>query len=122
MRWVALASIPYWIAATFSRDFSNSLFNFVLFLGLLVSLIVVQIYRYRRVSNSIERQQTKWVIFGIVVAIGAYIIELIVLFLLLPSFFQLSSFVICPWRDDCFLYFTALPAFNRLCNAALPAV
>jgi len=92
MRWVALVSIPYWIVATFSRDFSNSLFNFVLFLGLLVSLIVVQIYRYRRVSNFMERQQTKWVIYGIVVAVGAYIIELIVLFLLLPSFFHLSSF------------------------------
>jgi hypothetical protein len=92
MCWVALVSIPYWIADTFSRDFSNSMFSFVLFLGLLGSLIAVQIYRYRRVSNSSERQQTKWVIYGIVVAIGSYIIELVVLFLLLPSFFQLSSF------------------------------
>ena len=91
MRWIAWLSIPYWILDTFSRDFSNSIFNFVLFLGLLASLVVVQIYRYRRVSNSTERQQTKWVIYGIAVAIGVYIIELLVLFLLLPSFFQLSA-------------------------------
>ena len=32
---------------------------------LLVSVVVVQIYRYRRVSTSRERQQTKWVVLGV---------------------------------------------------------
>ena len=31
----------------------------------------LQIYRYRRVSNAIERQQTKWVLFGILAEISA---------------------------------------------------
>jgi hypothetical protein len=34
------------------------------FLGWLISGVVAQLYRYRRVSNPIQRQQTKWVVFG----------------------------------------------------------
>jgi hypothetical protein len=33
--------------------------------ALIVSCFVAQIYRYRRVSGLVERQQTKWVIFGL---------------------------------------------------------
>jgi hypothetical protein len=33
--------------------------------GLMVSCFVAQVYRYRRVSGFVERQQTKWVIFGL---------------------------------------------------------
>lgn len=29
------------------------------------ALIYVQVYRYRHVSNAVERQQTKWVVFGV---------------------------------------------------------
>jgi hypothetical protein len=93
MRWVFLASLPYWIADAFFPAFNNTFFAFVVFLGLLVSMILVQIYRYRRVSTAVERQQTKWVVFGAVVTLGAYVIGLIVLFLLLPRFFQPSTLV-----------------------------
>ncbi len=34
------------------------------------SFLVAQIYRYARVSDSIQRQQTKWVVFGVAVAVG----------------------------------------------------
>ena len=41
-------------------------------MGLLFSFIVVslfaQIYRYRRVSTPLQRQQTKWVVFGVVIS------------------------------------------------------
>jgi hypothetical protein len=37
--------------------------------SLFVSSIVVQVYRYFRVSNTIERQQTKWVVFAVVVGV-----------------------------------------------------
>jgi hypothetical protein len=40
-----------------------------LFLGLLVSFVFAQAYRYRRVSGPDERRQTKWVVFGVVVAL-----------------------------------------------------
>ena len=36
----------------------------------LVSVIFAQIYRHQRVSNSVQRQQTKWVVFGAVVGVG----------------------------------------------------
>ncbi|HET7273470.1 MAG TPA: hypothetical protein VFI90_20550 [Rubrobacter sp.] len=41
----------------------------VLFLGLLVSFAFAQAYRYRRVSGPVERQQTKWVVFGVAAAL-----------------------------------------------------
>jgi hypothetical protein len=34
-------------------------------LGELATLVVVQVHRYRRVSSPLERQQTKWVVFGL---------------------------------------------------------
>jgi hypothetical protein len=37
--------------------------------SLLVSFVLAQVYRYFRVSNSVERQQTKWVVFAVVVGI-----------------------------------------------------
>ena len=36
----------------------------------LASVLFAQIYRYRRVSNSVQRQQTKWVVFGSAVGVG----------------------------------------------------
>jgi signal transduction histidine kinase len=33
--------------------------------GAMVTALVAQVYRYRRVANAIERQQTKWVLFGL---------------------------------------------------------
>jgi len=41
----------------------------LLFLGVLVSFVFAQAYRYRRVSGPVERQQTKWVVFGVAVAL-----------------------------------------------------
>ncbi|HEV8192632.1 MAG TPA: hypothetical protein VGP82_14295 [Ktedonobacterales bacterium] len=44
-------------------------FGFVLILGLLLCFVIGQIYRYRRVSTPLQRQQTKWVIYGIILLI-----------------------------------------------------
>lgn len=93
IRWVFLGLIPYWIAETFFPAFSNALFAFVIFLGVLVSMILVQIYRYQRISTAAERQQAKWAVFGAVITLGSYVAGLIALFLLLPHFFQLSTLV-----------------------------
>jgi hypothetical protein len=41
-----------------------------LFVGLVGSGLFAQIYRYRHVSNPMQRQQTKWVVFGSVMALG----------------------------------------------------
>lgn len=45
-------------------DFPDPL-NTALVFGFLASIVYVQVYRYRRVSGPVERQQTKWVVFGI---------------------------------------------------------
>ena len=44
------------------------LYGFVL-LAFVATAVFSQIYRYRRVSTPTERQQTKWVLFGIVIAL-----------------------------------------------------
>jgi signal transduction histidine kinase len=53
-----------------------------LFVGGLVTGLVAQIYRYWRVSNSIERLQTKWVVFGIAIGVGGFIITRLLTMLL----------------------------------------
>jgi hypothetical protein len=45
-------------------------FGALLILGLLLCLGAGQIYRYRRVSTQVERQQTKWVVYGFICFIG----------------------------------------------------
>ena len=57
---------------------TNTLVSFLLgtwlFFGVAVLLVVAQIYRYRRVSTPLQRQQTKWVVLSlalvILVAVG----------------------------------------------------
>jgi hypothetical protein len=48
----------------------------VLFFALYVGLIVAQIYRYRYVSTFVQRQQTKWVVFGLSVDIVLTIVTI----------------------------------------------
>ncbi len=36
--------------------------------------IVAQVYRYRRLSNTIQRQQTRWAVYGFTMAIGAFLL------------------------------------------------
>ena len=56
----------------------RSLINGFLFIALLVSVIAVQVYRYRRMSTLMQRQQTKWVVFGMTTAILGFIATLII--------------------------------------------
>lgn len=44
----------------------------LLFPVLLVSMIVAQLYRYRRVSTPEQRHQTKWVLFGLTAGIAGF--------------------------------------------------
>src|SRR2546427_101282 len=56
--------------------------HLLVWLCMLFHLIIVQIYRYQHVSSSRERQQTKWVIFGVSITI----VEVVALSLLLNMF------------------------------------
>jgi hypothetical protein len=56
---------------------------------LVVSLLVAQVYRYRRISSQLERQQTKWVIFGVSIGlVGFSLVILLYYSNLLLSIFQ----------------------------------
>lgn len=48
------------------------LYNGIFVAGILIG-VVSQIYRFRRISQPVERQQTKWVVYGLVVGFGGYL-------------------------------------------------
>ena len=79
-RWVALV----WIAWLFPRywfpDWPPSgsgiwlaWFNLVVWLVALGTVVYTQVYRYRRVSNRVQRQQSKWVVFGIALGLAVFL-------------------------------------------------
>jgi hypothetical protein len=49
------------------------------------SALFAQVYRYWRVSNASQRQQTKWVVFGSVIGVGGFIGVLVLLVAVLPG-------------------------------------
>jgi len=50
------------------------IYHLLLFIGL-SSGPAAQIYRYLHVSNAIERQQTKWVIYGVAIGMGGFLVS-----------------------------------------------
>jgi signal transduction histidine kinase len=68
-----------------------ALYNILFPLGILCG-IGTQVYRYHRVSNVIEKQQTKWVIFGLTISIVGYLTVRI-----------LSVFIADPYGKDILL-------------------
>ncbi len=68
--WVVLQFFYYFLPGSpLDGDTWPPLLQGLLFLGYLGSAVFAQVYRYGRVSGPVERQQTKWVIFGLTVAI-----------------------------------------------------
>jgi hypothetical protein len=93
IRYLAIAQVIFWTVNIFIVSSTSPILEvitFILFLLLEGSLIVVQIYRYRRLSSTIERQQTKWVIFGTTLGLGGYLIGILVVFALLRLIFNVN--------------------------------
>ncbi len=79
-RWVALVWIAwlfprYWFPDWPPSESSTWLawLNLVVWLGALGTAVYAQVYRYRRVSNQVQRQQTKWVVFGIALGLAVFL-------------------------------------------------
>ncbi|HET7271890.1 MAG TPA: histidine kinase [Rubrobacter sp.] len=78
-QWVALAWIAWQLAEHLFPSWSSDPNAWqvgaetVVWLGALGTAIYSQIYRYRRASNSVQRQQIKWVVFGISAALAVFI-------------------------------------------------
>jgi hypothetical protein len=84
-RWLAMAGVGYF---TFFFEPLLRLFHYPFVVlawvgaGFAGTILVAQIYRYRRMSDPSLRQQTKWVVFGIVAALGGgfalFLLDLVV--------------------------------------------
>jgi hypothetical protein len=59
-------------------------------LGEMATLALVQLYRYQRVSSPLQRQQTKWVVFGLAVPI-AVAVSVTAPYLIFPVFAEPGS-------------------------------
>lgn len=100
MRYAALSALflaPLFVyASTFewiptATPFAQ--FTFAIFLSLLGAGVYAQIYRYRRVANAVERQQTKWVLFGL--ALTFFVMLLVQVPYVLVS--QIPANQVQPW-------------------------
>jgi hypothetical protein len=111
MRW-AVAMVPavfwaYWSIAPSSASMPAEVSLYPLAVGvtagLLCTIMGAQIYRYRRVSTPVERQQTRWVVLGVVEGplVGIVYFSLPVLF---PALGQ----------PDSHYYLLARPIYNLL--------
>jgi len=90
-RWVALVWIAWLLPRYWFPDWpptgSNTwlaLPNLVVWLGALGAAVYSQVYRFRRVSDRVQRQQTKWVVFGIAIGLTLFITVNIVVFATAP--------------------------------------
>jgi signal transduction histidine kinase len=72
-RWLILAYLAWQVplclpsSAPFSIVRWPPLLAALLFLGLVLACCFAQFYRYRHVSTAVQRQQTKWIVFGMLV-------------------------------------------------------
>ncbi len=77
-RWAALVLVVELVLAEHFPDFPlgadtwPALLSIPFYVGLLGSTIMAPIYRYRRVSGSLQRQQLKWVTYSLVVALVSF--------------------------------------------------
>jgi signal transduction histidine kinase len=72
--WLLLILPPYYFPdSPLNLQHNPAIFG-PLFVIVHLSGIVAQIHRYRRISGSIEKQQTKWVVYGLTIGVGAALI------------------------------------------------
>lgn len=72
--WIAFAlALPVWALPNFSLGLS--LLGAILAVAALLIPIAVQIYRFRRVYDAVQRQQTKWFVIGVSVVIALFTVE-----------------------------------------------
>jgi hypothetical protein len=81
-RWLAVAYIAYFVIERvfpdlYSRSSALEWISYIVFLGIVVSITWSLVYRYRRVSSAEQRRQTRWVVFGVALAIaGSFVFQL----------------------------------------------
>ncbi|HEU0002778.1 MAG TPA: hypothetical protein VFQ36_17850, partial [Ktedonobacteraceae bacterium] len=97
-RWILVVALLYWGLneffpfPSFNPFYRFQLLNGLTYLGLVASVVVAQIYRYQHVSTRVERQQTKWVVYGMSLGWGGYLV-LFTIALFFPSLFSTGSLI-----------------------------
>ncbi len=86
-RWIAVMSLAVLVLSFLGGNTPVTqnpfvrYFGYLLSLGVVATLALVQLYRYRRISSPLQRQQTKWVVFGLavpcIVLVGGFGLTLI---------------------------------------------
>ena len=122
MRWIIVVFIAVNIPFSFLTYglFTLTIYavalGYLLFLGEAAILVIVQLYRYRRVSSPLQRQQTKWVVFGFALPITVYVIG-IVPYLIFPVLAEPGSLYLPAFlavQDFLFLLITLSFGFAML--------
>ncbi|MGI8586138.1 MAG: hypothetical protein ACR2M0_00400 [Chloroflexia bacterium] len=87
--WVVLLWAAAWAAQLAPDTYFGVLGQFAtngpLFPVFIVGMVAAQLYRYMRVSNDTQRQQTKWVVFGLGMSMLGFLFALLLGNVLLPS-------------------------------------
>ncbi len=94
-RWIALANAAWYAYALFTPPFAftSTRPGGLEFLIVIPVVVIATVYRYRRRSTPRERQQTKWVVFGVAVALLGFIGFLVLGNLFLPPAAQISAWL-----------------------------
>lgn len=77
-RWVAALAGAYWLATIFDPTIPAGPWGNLTLLFIVVA-VVAQVYRYLRISTPVEREATKWVVFGFALGITIIAIPQVVL-------------------------------------------
>lgn len=103
-RWTWVLAVAALVEQAAEKFYAGSEDNWPLvwqvlpFFGLLILAVIAQIYRYQRVSTPVQRQQTKWVVFGVAVGFSGFL-GLILLFVVLWPDLQRS--LVANWPGWC---------------------
>lgn len=78
-RWTAVLAALWTGVFVFSVPFDYDPFDVVaeLFIVIIATLMFSQMYRYRKVSSLEEKQQTKWVVIGLSVSLGGFLLSVL---------------------------------------------
>ena len=80
-RWTRWCLVVWILGGALQKLFPGlpfaGLLNLLLEIGATTCVLLAQLYRYRRVSSPVQRQQTKWVVFGVSIALVDFLAVII---------------------------------------------
>ena len=128
-RWLAVAFCAFQVTdilienlfpELYSRLPALEMISWLVFIGIVVSLVWSQIYSYRKFSSPAQRRQTKWVVFGTTLAVaGTFPFQVPVDLSLVDGDTPLRSLLLSTGFS---LSFLLVPFFHQRSRAALASV